>query len=178
MRHDRDHGQPVTSRKASRSRGLPRDGGQGLVEFALVIPVIMLLIFGAVDLGRAVYAYNTIANAARDGARVAAVNQIETSPDCNEDRPVEDPLNPHWSIKRCAAGSALTLGVQQSAVTVEYHTPSGTSLTCTSSTLNVGCIAAVTVHYTYTPMTPVIGDLVGNIAINSTSQMPIERIFP
>jgi len=52
-------------------RGPHRDErGSSLVEFALVIPVIMLLIFGAVDLGRAVYAYNTIANAARDGARV------------------------------------------------------------------------------------------------------------
>lgn len=157
---------------------VPRDRGQGLVEFALVIPVIMLLIFGAVDLGRAVYAYNTIANAARDGARVAAVNQIATSPDCNEDRPVENPATPHWSIKRCAADSALTLGVQPGDVTVAYSAPSGTSLTCTSVTINVGCIASVTVTYRYTPMTPVIGDLVGNIAINSTSQMPIERVFP
>jgi Flp pilus assembly protein TadG len=151
--------------------------GQGLVEFALVLPIILLLIFGAVDLGRAVYAYNTIANAARNGARVAAVNQIETSPDCNEDRPVENPLLPHWSIKRCAANAALTLGVAEADVTVGYSTPTGTSLTC-SSPLNVGCNARVTVTYTYRPSTPVIGDLVGNITIASTSEMPIERVFP
>jgi Flp pilus assembly protein TadG len=157
---------------------LMRDAGQGLVEFALVLPIIMLLIFGAVDLGRAVYAYNTIANAARDGARVAAVNQIATSPDCNEDRPVENPATPHWSIKRCAADAALTIGVRDADVAVTFSAPSGTSLPCTSSNLNVGCIASVTVSYTYTPITPVIGGLVGNIAINSTSQMPIERVFP
>ena len=55
--------------------------GQGLVEFALVFPVFILLLFGILDLGRAVYAYNTIGDAAREGARVAIVNQIQTSPD-------------------------------------------------------------------------------------------------
>jgi Flp pilus assembly protein TadG len=167
----------------TRTRGIhpttaSRARGQALVEFALVIPLIALIIFGAVDLGRAVYAYTTIANAARDGARIAAVNQIATSPDCNGNRPVEDPADPHSSIKRCAANAALTLGVVPSDVTVAYRAPSGTSLTCTSSQLNVGCIAMVTVAYTYSPVTPLIGNLVGNIAINSTSQMPIERVFP
>jgi Flp pilus assembly protein TadG len=165
-------------KQVARPSKVPRERGQGLVEFALVLPIIMLLIFGAVDLGRAVYAYNTIANAARDGARVAAVNQIATSPDCNEDRPVENPATPHWSITRCAANSAVTLGVRDTDVTVAYSTPSGTSLPCTWPTINVGCIASVTVTYTYVPITPVIGGLVGNIAISSTSQMPIERVFP
>ena len=155
-----------------------REGGQGLVEFALVIPIILVVIVGALDLGRAVYAYNTIANAARQGARVAAVNQIATSPDCNGDRPVENVANPHWSIKRCAAAAALTLGVQPADVSVAYRAPTGSTMTCTSGALNVGCIATVTVSYTYTPITPIIGSLVGNIVINSTSQMPIERVFP
>ena len=48
-----------------------RRDGQALVEFALVVPVLILLLFGILDFGRAIYAYNTIADAARDGARVA-----------------------------------------------------------------------------------------------------------
>lgn len=159
----------------SASRG---SRGQGLVEFALVFPLIALLFFGIFDLGRAVYAYNTVSNAARDGARVAAVNQILTSPDCLQNIPVEDPNDPHWSIERCAADSAISLGVQPSDVTVTYSAPAGTTLTCTSSQLDVGCIASVTVQYRFVPVTPVIGSLVGDISISDTSQMPIERVFP
>ncbi|HEX5465236.1 MAG TPA: TadE/TadG family type IV pilus assembly protein [Candidatus Limnocylindrales bacterium] len=150
--------------------------GQGLVEFALVLPLILLLLFGAIDLGRAVYAYNTVANAARQGARVAAVNQIQTSPDCVESKPVEDPANPHWSIKQCAVQAAVSLNVQTNDVTVSYSTPTGSTLDC--SPVDVGCIAQVTVRYQFTPLTPVVSTIVGTIALTSTSQMPVERVFP
>lgn len=49
--------------------------GQSLVEFALIIPLFLLLTVGLFDAGRAVYAYNTVANAARSAARVAIVDQ-------------------------------------------------------------------------------------------------------
>src|ERR671918_2617172 len=49
--------------------------GQTLVEFALIIPLFVLLLFGILDFGRAVLAYNSISNAAREGARTAIVNQ-------------------------------------------------------------------------------------------------------
>jgi len=152
--------------------------GQGLVEFALVVPLILLMFFGIFDLGRAVYAYNTLGNAARQGARVAAVNQVVTSNTaCEEDMPVEDPADPHWSIRACAAGAALTLGVPITAVTVAYSTPAGTNLSC-SPTLHVGCIATVTVTDSWTAITPVIGSIVGQITLTSTSKIPIERVFP
>ena len=73
-----------------RARRPARGTGQALVEFALVLPIFLLIVFGVFELGRAVFAYNTVANAAREGARVAAVNQIVSSPDCNESKPVED----------------------------------------------------------------------------------------
>lgn len=166
--------------RVDRAGGGRRDKrGQGLVEFALVFPIIVLIFFAIFDLGRGVYAYNTIANAARVGARVAVVNQIQTTPagDCNQSRPIENPGAPHWSIKTCAANSAISLGVQTSAVTVAYSAPPSTTLACSPS-LKVGCIAAVTVTYSYIPSTPVIGNLIGTIAMSSTSEIPVERVFP
>jgi hypothetical protein len=151
--------------------------GQGLVEFALVFPVIALLFFGVFDLGRAVFAYSTIANAARQGARVAVVNQLQVSPECSASKPVEDPNNPHWSIKTCAASAAISLGVTAADVTVSYAKPAGSALEC-SSALHVGCIATVTVHYHYLPMTPIFSSIFPSMAMDSTSQMPIERVFP
>ena len=43
--------------------------GQGLVEFALLLPILVLIIFGVLDLGRAFFAQVALANAARVGAR-------------------------------------------------------------------------------------------------------------
>ena len=50
-----------------------RDRGQSLVEFALVFPIFMLLVFGVVDGARLVYTNSQLGQAAREGARVAAV---------------------------------------------------------------------------------------------------------
>ncbi len=154
-----------------------QERGQALVEFALVFPVFILLLLGILDLGRAVYAYNTIGDAAREGARVAIVNQIQTSPDCLMDRPIQNPATPHWSIKACAARWANTLDIQPSDVAVSYTSPPGLNLTC-APTVAVGCIASVRVSYTWSAITPIIGNLVGPIAMSSTSQVPVERIFP
>lgn len=48
---------------------------QSLVEFALVAPVLLLLVFGIIDLGRAVYAYATITGAANEAIRYASAGQ-------------------------------------------------------------------------------------------------------
>jgi Flp pilus assembly protein TadG len=53
--------------------------GQSLVEFALVVPIFVLLLVGLFDIGRAVWNYNTVANSAREAARVAVVNQDEAA---------------------------------------------------------------------------------------------------
>jgi len=55
-----------------------REGGQGLVEFAIVIPMFLLIVFSMFDLGRVVWANDSLANAAREGARFASVTGGQT----------------------------------------------------------------------------------------------------
>jgi Flp pilus assembly protein TadG len=64
-----------TSRTSQRS--------QALIEFALISPVLLLLLFGIVDIGRAVFYYDTLNHAAREGARTAvrASNPLPTNAD-------------------------------------------------------------------------------------------------
>ena len=57
-----------------RSRVLRRQGGQTLAEFAIILPVLLLILFAIVDLGRAVYAYSVVANCAREGARFGQIS--------------------------------------------------------------------------------------------------------
>ncbi len=49
--------------------------GQATVEFALVLPLLLLVVLGIADFGRALNYYNTLTELAADGARFAAVNQ-------------------------------------------------------------------------------------------------------
>jgi Flp pilus assembly protein TadG len=46
-----------------------------MVEFALVLPVFLMLVFGTVDLGRAIFYQSLLNNAVRDGARYGTVSQ-------------------------------------------------------------------------------------------------------
>ena len=155
-----------------------RDGrGQSLVEFALVFPIIVLVVVAFVEVGRAVFAWNTIANAARQGARVAAVNQLADYTECDESRPIEDPYDPHWSFKGCAVLAAKTLGLTGSDVSVAYDAPPGTTIDCAPD-LHVGCLAAVTVTYDYEVSTPFVSWIIGPFTMSQTSEMPIERVFP
>jgi hypothetical protein len=50
-----------------------REDGQSLVEFALVIPIFLLVLFAIVDFGMAFHAWITVTNSAREGARIGSV---------------------------------------------------------------------------------------------------------
>ena len=52
---------------------------QNLVEFALLFPVLMLLLFGVVDFGRIFHVLIAVSNAAREGARYGVIYGIERS---------------------------------------------------------------------------------------------------
>lgn len=49
------------------------EAGQSLVEFTMILPLFLVLLFGMVDFGRAFYTWLLVTNAAREGARIAAV---------------------------------------------------------------------------------------------------------
>jgi Flp pilus assembly protein TadG len=157
-----------------------RSRGQSLVEFSFVFPLIALLAFGFIDVGRAVFGYNTLTNAARSAARVAVVNQVDpiAGPwSCQANKPVESVSSPNWTFRGCAIAAGASLNVTPSDVTVSYAAPPGVNLECTTK-LNLGCIVTVTVHDMYTPITPVAGSIIGPIPMSATSEMPIERLFP
>ena len=50
------------------------EGGQSLIEFALVLPLLLLIITGLFDVARATWQENTLAYAAREGTRYAIVH--------------------------------------------------------------------------------------------------------
>jgi len=145
-----------------------RGRGQALVEFALVLPLLILLFMAIFDLGRAVFAYNAVANTARWGVRTAIVDQY--------------PAN---VITRAAAGTdgqfiGLTATATNCAGTGTSRlcfliVPPASGVSCSPSPTLSGCMAKVTVQYTFTALTPVIGSIVGPITLSTTTQLPIEN---
>lgn len=135
-----------------------------MVEFALIAPVLILLVFALFDFGRAIYAYNTVSNAAREGARVAIVDQ--------------GPASGGVSLAaQEAASQATALGLDPSdasQVQVVYRLPDLSAI-CPLQAL--GCVAEVRVQYQFRAVTPVIGGIVGPITLSSTTQLPIERTY-
>ena len=69
------HGEEMTAR-ASRALRTPGPGrrGQALVEFALAVPIFLVMLVAVFDLGRAIYTYNGLSEAAREISRVTAVS--------------------------------------------------------------------------------------------------------
>ena len=63
-----------------RPRG--RERGQALMEFAIVLPVFMLMLLGITDVGRAIWATTSLNAAAREGARYAIVHGGTMSDPC------------------------------------------------------------------------------------------------
>jgi Flp pilus assembly protein TadG len=50
-----------------------------MVEFAIVLPVLLLLVFGIIDFGRALYTLNNLTSAVREGARYASAYMPDPS---------------------------------------------------------------------------------------------------
>lgn len=145
-----------------------RSGGQALVEFTLVLPLIVVLLLGALDLGRAVYTHNTLSQAARSASRTAIVNQ--------------DPA----TVRSAAIAAAATLGLTTSNVDVCFKT-SGTAQVdcsqptvddCPNATRQIGCQAIVVTRVSYQPMTPVILLFFSSLPVSATSSVAIEHVCP
>ena len=52
--------------------------GAALVEMAIILPLLLLIVFGIFEFGRAMVITNSLTNAAREGARQAAVSPPST----------------------------------------------------------------------------------------------------
>jgi Flp pilus assembly protein TadG len=73
MNADKRDGMAPAPRKTSRERGT------ALIEFALVLPLLLVLTVAAVDFGRAFFVKNMLEQSAREGVRLLAVSSLADS---------------------------------------------------------------------------------------------------
>lgn len=134
-----------------------RSRGQALVEFALVVPIFFLLLFGFIDIARYVYTTTAYGQAAREGARYGAVEQ--------------------WSYTCPGSVGTQTRKLCTEAVTlgrVPAGAPAPTVVTATCSTCRAGDLLAVRVKGPFNFFTPIIGTVLGTPTVDQTAQVVIQ----
>lgn len=135
--------------------------GAALVEFALVFPLIALLVLGTVDVGRAYITWNQAKNAAREGAAYAQLYPNRPVPGTGE---CADPDNVRY---RAQAESGTEFSISTARVDVS---PAVALDSCRSTTgptaVRPGAEVRVTASRSFAPLTPFI-DL-GSIAADVT----------
>ncbi len=153
-----------------------RRSGQAVVEFALIVPLLFLIMVIIIDFGRALYIQVALQNGAREGARYGTVHPtLVTS---------FDKVNPDNIVYRASTEPAAT--VPTSNVTVTCTTPAGISTTALMTGKQVadsafvlcaksGSRLEVRVTAQFAPLTPVISNIVGSsLTLTGDAVMTIE----
>ncbi|HEY7146387.1 MAG TPA: TadE/TadG family type IV pilus assembly protein [Streptosporangiaceae bacterium] len=101
-----------------------RDRGAAAVEFALVLPLLLLLVFAIIDFGRALSAQITLTQAAREGARLTALGQPNV---VSRTQAAAVGLSPvDVTVTSCPAGAGPSAnGVVAASYSFSFVTPVG-----------------------------------------------------
>ncbi|HEY7522704.1 MAG TPA: TadE family protein [Candidatus Limnocylindrales bacterium] len=133
-----------------------RERGQSLTEFALVVPILMIVVFGIFDFSRAMFYLNSVAEAARNGSRIAMVNQDSVY------------------ICQSVADQATVLGLPTACASTE----SSLGIHVGSGCQAIDCERTITVTAQFEPVAPIIGAVLGPITVSSNSTVRLERVCP
>lgn len=139
--------------------------GSTMVEFAIAALAFLLLLFGVLQFGQALYTYHTVSDAARLGSRWAIVRGAQCSG--------LDHCNAQSSDVQTYVRAQSPL-INANGMTVAATWPGNNSTCKSGGAANApGCLVSVTVSYTYTFSLPFISG--AGLPLSSTSQMIISQ---
>ena len=134
---------------APRGRRSRRSRGQSLVEFAIILPVFLLVVGAAIDLGRLFFAYVSTENAAKEGAMYGSTN-----PRCDRVRQgCVDPGTVSWHIQQELNGVP---SATHTAECLRGGTP------VSMDVCDEGDAYRVTVSHSFALLTPILTPILGN----------------
>ncbi len=134
--------------------------GQALVEFSLTILIFLGLLMAVVDLGRGIYMYNGVSEAARELARVTSVHQGTALGNSTQ------------TIGVLNAQKKLIPNLQNPTYACVDMTDTAVALANGICPVNAGNRVKVTITAPYQPLTPLIS-LSGTWTMSSTSSTEI-----
>ena len=126
---------------------------QALAEFAISLPILLLIVTITVDFGRAYYFDLSIRDASFAAARYAGMNPFDDA-----------------GIKSAAVNAAPSGVLTTTNVTITTPVVTG----CDGSRVS-GCPMKISVSYVFAPITPFISSLIGSSITLSRSQTDIVK---
>jgi len=136
-----------------------RRRGQAMVEFALVLPIFLMMMMAVFDLGRMIYMYNGVAEAARELSRVTSVH----------------PGTP--GALGSTAETAAVLATQKGLIP-NLGNPTFTCVDIDGTSIAAICKAGMQVRVVivapYAPVTPILS-MIGTINLKSSSTFSIQQ---
>jgi beta-lactam-binding protein with PASTA domain len=132
--------------------------GQALVEFAVILPILALLLVMAIDFGRVFYGYVALNNAARIAANSAALNPTTwdgSGTTVAKDDYRAEVLRDLQSVNCSPVGGG-------SWTTAKIPDPVFTSITGTANAYELGDRVTVTLDCAFSFITPLAGNILGN----------------
>jgi Flp pilus assembly protein TadG len=165
-----------------RCRGRGSECGSTIVEFALILILLMTMIVGGVDFGRALYAYHFVAHAAKSAARWAAVNGATCGApsascescdnSCNGTAPMNNGPASSGDISTYVTNLAPQgISTANLTTTATWNTNSNTPAICSTTDNYPGCIVQVQVSYQFNFLFPLVSNK--TLTLSSTSEMVI-----
>jgi Flp pilus assembly protein TadG len=149
-----------------------RERGQALAEFALILPVLALLIFGFVDVARLYQSWVTIQHAAREGARYGVTGRT----DCAGGTQTRDACIEYVVRENTDGLTDPDNDVDVSFRSWDYPSYSGSG---TPDNAGLQCDALeVRVEYDFTPSTPMIGNIIGSVQMVARERLVNEPFGP
>jgi Flp pilus assembly protein TadG len=116
----------------------PKSKAQAMVEFALVLPILLLLIYGLIEVGRLIFIYSSVVSSARQAARYGAatgLNNAGTSPryqDCA-------------GIRNAAQGVAFINAIADADIAIDYDVGEGNGPKSDYANINDFCAPGSTI---------------------------------
>ena len=136
-----------------------KERAQAIVEFAIVLPILLMILFGLLEVGRMIFQYAAVTNASREAARYASAVGLADGTSYKKYQYCD-------GIKAVAKQAAFVMSLSNSDIAISYdHGTSGTTFdTCdgpvdTGVSINSGTNfdrATVTITTTYRPMVNLI----------------------
>jgi Flp pilus assembly protein TadG len=148
-------------RATRRSRN---QSGAVAVEFALIMPILFMIVFGIIEFGYMLNRDMIVGNASRDGARVASLNGTYTE--------IRD------TITTELAASGIPTTSPSTTITIDCKKADDTPCYATSSNYDTlaqpGATAIVTVRYVHRWITPGLAFLGSTLTLEQVTHMRVE----
>jgi Flp pilus assembly protein TadG len=142
-----------------------------MVEFALILPVMILLLLGAIDFGRLFFTYIQVTNAAREAAAFAAADPTVSQATVAARADQEAKTQSQRGEGSLAVDAPICQTVAVPPVTVSCATAQATNT-------GTGNQVLVNVSRPFTFLTPIIGNMFGTLTLSASAASPIDNPAP